>query len=136
MSVERRDSAQRLAELADLRRRGEVAAARKLLERFVTDAVAAGIPPDMLAVQRPGRRRRIRTDSTGWYLRRDHSLAVTEHGDFVVLAQPLPWHAGLRGPVAVSASDPPLVVGRGGRDGDSIDLAELLLRRLDAGSDF
>jgi hypothetical protein len=131
-----RDNAQRLAELADLRRKGEVAAARTLLERFVADAVAAGIPAGPLVVQRPGRRRRIRTDRSGWYLRRDHSLAVTLECDFVVLHQQLPWHAGLRGPVSVPASDPPLVVGRGGRDGDSIDLAELLRRRLEFGVDF
>ena len=134
--MEPRDNAERLAELADLRRRGEEAAASKLIERFVADAVAAGIPPGPLAVPRPWRRRRVRTDSTGWYLRRDHSLAVTEDGAFVVLNRPLPWHAGLRGHVTVPASDPPLVVGRGGRDGDSIDLAELLRRRLDAGTDF
>jgi hypothetical protein len=130
------DNALRLAELADLRRRGETTAARKLLARFVADAAAAGIPAVPLAVRRPGRRRRIRTDATGWYLRRDHSLAVTNDGQFLVLNRPLPWHAGLHGPVAVPASDPPLVVGRGGRDGDSIDLAELLRRRLDAGTDF
>ena len=134
--MEPRDNAERLAELADLRRRGEAAAASKLLQQFVADAVAAGITPGPLVVRRPGRRRRIRTDRTGWYLRRDHSLAVTQDGDFVVLNPPLPWHAGLRGPVSVPASDPPLVVGRGGRDGDSIDLAELLRRRLGAGTDF
>ena len=134
--MEPRDNAERLAELADLRRRGEAAAASKLLQRFVADAVAAGIPPGPLVVKRPGRRRRIRTDRTGWYLRRDHSLAVTQDGDFVVLNPPLSWHAGLRGPVSVPASEPPLVVGRGGRDGDSIDLAELLRRRLDAGTGF
>ncbi len=134
--MEPRDNAERLAELADLRRRGEAAAAGKLLQQFVADAVAAGIPPGPLVVRRPGRRRRIRTDRTGWYLRRDHSLAVTQDGDFVVLNPPLPWHAGLRGPVSVPASEPPLVVGRGGRDGDSIDLAELLRRRLDAGTAF
>ena len=102
----------------------------------MSDAVEAGIPAAPLAVRRPGRRRRTRTDRTGWYLRRDHSLAVTEQGDFLVLTRPLPWHAGLGGPVPVPASDPPLVVGRGGRDGDSIDLAELLRRRLAAGTDF
>jgi hypothetical protein len=134
--VERRDNARRLAELADLRRQGETVAARALLERFVTDAVGAGIPAGPLAVHRPGRRRRIRTDRTGWYLRRDHSLAVTEECDFVVLTRAMPWHAGLRGPVTVPPSEPPLVVGRGGRDGDSIDLAELLRRRLDAGTEF
>jgi hypothetical protein len=134
--MEPRDNAERLAELADLRRRGEEGAARKLLGCFVADAVAAEIPPSPLAVQRPGRRRDVRTDRTGWYLRRDHSLAVTEDGAFLVLTRPLRWHAGLRGHVSVTASEPPLVVGRGGRDGDSIDLAELLRRRLDAGTDF
>jgi hypothetical protein len=134
--VDPRHNAQRLAELADLRRQGETAAARTLLERFVADAIDAGIPAGPLVAQSPRRRRRIGTDRTGWYLRRDHSLAVTEQGDFLVLTRPLPWHAGLRRPVAIPASDPPLVVGRGGRDGDSIDLAELLRLRLGAGSDF
>ena len=134
--MEPRDNAIRLAELADLRRRGEAAAAHKLLARFVVDAVAAGIPAVSLTARRPGRRRSIRTDATGWYLRRDHSLAVTVDEDFLVLNQPLPWHAGLNRPVALPASDPPLVVGRGGRDGDSIDLAELLRLRLAAGTDF
>jgi hypothetical protein len=134
--VDPRHNAQRLAELADLRRRGETAAARTLLEGFVADALEAGIPAGPLVAQCPGRRRPIRTDRTGWYLRRDHSLAVSEESDFLVLTRPLPWHAGLRGPVPVPASDPPLVVGRGGRDGDSIDLADLLRRRLEAGTDF
>jgi hypothetical protein len=135
--VQPRHNALRLAELADLRRRGEAAAAKALLGDFVTAAVADGIPAGPLRMRRPGRRRTVPTDRTGWYIRRDRSLGVTEDGEFVVLTHPVPWQAGLlRRRVMVPVSDPPLVVGRGGRDGDSVDLAELLRLRLAAGAAF
>jgi hypothetical protein len=52
-----------------------------------------------------------------------------------VLNVPATFSARWRG-VEVAASDPPLVVGRGGRDGESIDLPQLLAQRLEAGADF
>jgi len=46
--------------------------------------------------------------------------------------QAVGFGARLRG-VTVEPQDPPLQVGRGARDGESIDLDALLARRLDAG---
>ncbi|MBE9937819.1 hypothetical protein G8C60_01520, partial [Cellulosimicrobium cellulans] len=66
----------------------------------------------------------------GWYLRRNHSVAVGEDGEFYVLSVPGGVRARLRG-VAVEPSDPPLVLGKGGRDGESIDLADALALVLD-----
>ncbi len=112
----------------------EAEAAAALLTAFVADARAAGLVPEPLLARGYSRGRRYPTSLRGWYLRGDRSCAVGHDGRFHLLAVPdtllgavLPQrlrHA------EVPASPPPLVLGRGGRDGDSIDLADALARLL------
>ena len=59
-------------------------------------------------------------------------MAIGTDGEFYLLTVPASLRARLRG-VDLTPSDPPLQVGRSAVDGESISLAELLQRRLDAG---
>ncbi|WP_206690443.1 hypothetical protein [Quadrisphaera sp. INWT6] len=113
----------------------EVERAREQVADFVERARAAGLPTEELrAVDAAGTR--YRTGVTGWVLRRDGRAGVGEDGAFYLLAVLLSGTeklgARLCG-VRLQPSDPPLVWGRGGRDGDSIALQELLDRRLSGG---
>ena len=70
------------------------------------------------------------TGLTGWYLARNGSLAVDEDGKFYLMSAPTSLAvARLRG-TTVAPSDPPLVAGVGGRDGESMPLRDLLRLRL------
>jgi hypothetical protein len=128
--AERRRAAEHHAAAANRQADAESAKAQALLDRFVADAVAAGIEPVPLRARGlGGAKRTYRTDRRGWYLRRDRSIAVDVNGRYLVLVAAVGWSALLSG-TTVADSAPPLVVGRGGKDGDAIDLAELLSRRL------
>ncbi len=74
----------------------------------------------------------VKTDKVGWYLRKNQSLAIGEDGSYYILTVP----GGLRERIAgvkLTPSPPPLIVGKGGRDGESGDLAEFLRWRLGCG---
>jgi hypothetical protein len=120
---------------ADRRRRAdESARAGVLVARFVERAVAAGLEPTGLAARPWTGRGRYRTGLRGWYLKRDRSIGVDRAGRFYVLVvAPQRW-GWLRG-VIVPPAEPPLQVGAGARDGESIALAALLELRLAAGSE-
>ncbi|WP_380165154.1 hypothetical protein [Jannaschia sp. R86511] len=109
----------------------ETAQAQALVDEFVVEARRRGVEPEPLLA--PGRRpgaRRYRTGLTGWYLSRDDRVAVDTDGRYYVLRAQGGLRERLLG-AAVEPTDPPLVVGRGARDGESIDLTRLLRRRLD-----
>lgn len=120
---------------ADRRRRaGEAARAGELLARFVDRAVAAGLEPTALTARPWTGRGRYRTGLRGWYLKGDHSIGVDTEGRFYVLVvAPQRW--GRFREVNVPPGDPPLQVGAGARDGESIALEELLEIRLAAAGD-
>lgn len=103
--------------------------AQQLLERFAAAARARGLPTEPLRVQgyRPGRT--ARTSLTGWYLRNDRKAALDTRGRFYVLSAPLTGWDRIRGHTPQPAR-PPLVLGSGGRDGDSLPLGEALQRLL------
>lgn len=127
-ALRRRQAATARAEMLD---RGRVAATRRaseLLLRFAAAARAAGLATEPLRVQgyRGGT---ARSDRTGWYLRHDRSVGVGTDGTFYVLTAPLTLRERLRG-VTLTPAEPPLVLGAGGRDGDSVDLAAALDRLL------
>jgi len=84
-----------------------------------------------LRAQVVGTNTSYRTDLTGWYLRRNRSLAVDVEGNFYILGVPASLKARVAG-VRVAPSDPPLIVGQGARDGESLPLAELLRLRLES----
>ncbi len=107
------------------RRARESAAAHRLLVEFVEEAGRRGIAPVPLRARSYGGRYRYRTTTSGWYLRRNESVAVGTDGAFYVLGVPASLRALFTG-VTLAPSDPPLVLGKGGRDGESIDLPDAL----------
>ncbi|WP_316043658.1 hypothetical protein [Cellulosimicrobium cellulans] len=111
------------------RRQAESARARELIARFVADARDRGVAPEPLHAQGYGGRGRYRTPLQGWYLRRDRTVAVGTDGGFYVLTVPPSLAARLRG-VRPEPQDPPLVIGAGGKDGESLDLPVALARAL------
>jgi len=131
-SARRGDAAAEQVARLERVRAAETEQARALLAGFVRDARARGLPTARLKARATNGRAVYRTSLTGWYLKRNGSLAVDEAARFYVLSAPPSLAARWRG-ADVPPSDPPLVVGVGGRDGESMPLAELLALRLDAG---
>lgn len=127
---QRTEAAEHQQRELDRRRAAESAAARDLLADFVAAARARGIAPEPLRARTFTGGATYRTSVEGWYLRRNRSVAVGTDGEFYVLGVPASISARLRGARLVP-SDPPLVLGKGGRDGESVDLAEALARVLD-----
>lgn len=129
--MSRAEEAARRVELAQGQERAESVKAQVLIDQFLLDAQAAGIPPAPLrAVLYTGHS--VKTDKVGWYLRKNQSLAIGNDGSYYVLTVPGGWAERVRG-VKLTPSPPPLIVGKGGRDGEAGDLAEFLRWRLDAG---
>jgi hypothetical protein len=113
----------------DGRRERESAKARLLIERFVADARAAGLPAEPLTARPWSGRGRYRTGLVGWYLRADRSIGVDVDGGYYRLVV-APVRFGRWRTVRLSPTAPPLLVGEGARDGESIELAALLELRL------
>ncbi|WP_026877938.1 hypothetical protein [Jiangella gansuensis] len=130
----RREALAAQAAALERQRDAETAQARRLIADFVTAMTSRGLAPHPLRA-RSSAGGTYRTGLTGWYLRRNHALAVGADGEFYVLDVPARLGGRLRG-VTVDPSDPPLHVGRGARDGESMPLGDLLRQRLDAGPDF
>ena len=128
---ERREAAAAHAAALEARKAGETAQARELLVAFVAELKTRGVEPEDLRAQVVGTTTSYRTGLTGWYLRKNRSLGVDQDANFYILAVPASLKSRLTG-VHLSPSDPPLVVGQGARDGESMPLAQLLALRLDA----
>lgn len=126
---QRTEAARVQAERLRVRQDAEHAAAEDLLRTFVAVARERGPEPVPLEVKGYGGRGTARTRLRGWYLRHDRTAAVSVDGDFYVLTAPLTPLDRLRG-ARPEPSRPPLVLGAGGKDGDSIDLAAALDRVL------
>ena len=128
----RAEEAARRAELAAGAERAESAKAQELIDGFLR---RRGGGRDRRR-SRCGRRStpvsRVKTDKRGWYLRKNQSVAVGEDGGYYILTVPGGLKERLRG-VQLRPSPPPLIVGKGGRDGETGDLAEFLARRLGQG---
>ena len=106
-----------------------------MLKAFAAQALDRGIAQSDLVARGDDGHSRFRTGLRGWYLRRNRSLAGDAEGRFYILSTPGGLRARLRG-VTVPPAEPPLVVGAGGRDGESIPLPDLLALRLAAGDDW
>jgi len=129
--MSRAEEAARRAELAAAQERGESQQAQRLIDGFVTEMKSRGVAPEPLrATLFTGQS--VKTDQRGWYLRKNHSLAIGEDGAYYVLTVPGGLRERLSG-VRLQPSPPPLVVGRGGRDGESGSLSDFLAWRLAAG---
>ncbi|GAB3168601.1 hypothetical protein GCM10027059_31650 [Myceligenerans halotolerans] len=128
--AEQRTEAARLqAERLRERQDAEHARAEAMLAEFVAAARAAGLASEPLVVRGYGGRGSARTPLHGWYLRMDRTAAVADDGGFYVLTAPLTLLDRLRG-VHPDPKRPPLVLGAGGKDGDSIELSAALDRLL------
>ncbi|WP_188037713.1 hypothetical protein, partial [Actinotalea sp. JY-7885] len=123
------------AHAAELERRraAESAQARAMIARFVAEARERGVAPVPLRARSYDGQSRYRTPLKGWYLRRNESVAVGTDGEFYVLTVPGSLRALLTG-ATPEPSDPPLVLGKGARDGESIDLADALAIALGTAS--
>lgn len=123
---QRQQDARRRLELAQGAARADAAAAQVLLDGFVARMLAAGAAPEPLqAALLNGTR--VKTDLTGWYLNRSQSLAVTPDGTYYQLTTPGSALARWRG-VKPKPSAPTMLIGYGGRDGETGDLSEFLER--------
>jgi hypothetical protein len=106
----------------------EHAKARKILGEFV--AVARDrLPTEPLVVKGYGSRGTAKSDVEGWYLRIDKTVGLGTDGEFYVLTAPLGLLDRIRG-VHLTPTPPPLIIGAGGKDGDSIELVAALDRLL------
>ncbi|WP_234986564.1 hypothetical protein [Demequina sp. NBRC 110055] len=123
------------ADAMERRRLAEVAQAAALVREFVADAVAAGVEPERLTARTYDGKARYRTDLTGWYLKHDRSVAVGVDGEFYVLSVPSSLRGRLSG-AQVPPAEPPLELGKGGRDGESMPMRQALQQRLEAGNSW
>jgi len=130
----RREASAVHAAALERRKAAETEQARAQLAEFVEKMKAQGIEPRPLRAQVAGSGASYRTSVTGWYLRRNRSLGADTDGNFYILGAPASLKARLLG-VRISPSDPPLTVGLGARDGESIPLDQLLRLRLEEGDD-
>jgi hypothetical protein len=129
--MSRAEEAARRAELAAAQARGESREAQKLIDEFVVAAKAKGIAPHPLRATLYGGQS-VKTDKVGWYIRKNQSIAIGEDGSYYLLTVPGGWRERFSG-VKLQPSPPPLVIGKGGKDGESGDLADFLKWRLEAG---
>jgi hypothetical protein len=132
---ERRAAFEALAAAQRRAEQAESAEARKLIADFVQRAHEQGIEPVSLRGRASSGRTTFRTPLKGWYLQRSGPLAVSTDGEFYVLIAQPGLLARFRD-VDIPAREPPLAVGRGARDGESMPLKDLLDSRLAAGRDF
>lgn len=127
--AERRQAADAHAQALAARQRAESARAATMIAEFVAAARARGVVPVPLHVRSYDGRAHYRTGLQGWYLRRDETVGVDTDGRFYVLTAPSSLVGRFRG-VRPTPQDPPLVIGAGGKDGESIDLPDALARVL------
>jgi hypothetical protein len=130
--VTRAEDAARRVELAQAQARLEAREAQVLIDQFLLDVTEAGIAAVPLEANLLGGGR-ARTDKRGWYLRRNKSLAIGVDGSYYVLTVPGGWRERLFG-TTLSPTQPVLVIGRGGRDGETGDLTEFLQWILERGA--
>lgn len=127
---QRRADARRRAELAAAAERAEAEAAQSEIDAFVTEMERRGIRPEPLrAMLLKGGR--VKSNRVGWYLNNAKTLAVGPGGEFFRLMVSGSALARWRG-APVEPTPPPLVIARGGRDGESGDLRDFLARALAA----
>jgi hypothetical protein len=107
----------------------ESAKAQVLVDRFVAEAKQRGLATEELTARPWSGSGRYRTGVQGWYLRRDQSIGVGLDGGYYVLVVS-PQRFGRWRQVAIESSPPPLQVGQGARDGESVALDVLLEMRL------
>ena len=134
-AARRTDAAAEQVAALERKKAAESGRARLLVQDFAREAVERGLRPGPLRARAYNGSTTYRTPLQGWYLKRNGSLAVDVEGNFYVLSAPTSLRSRFAG-ADVAPSDPPLTVGVGGRDGESMPLEHLLRLRLDAGDDW
>ncbi|MFT3971452.1 MAG: hypothetical protein QM695_14550 [Micropruina sp.] len=129
MVSRRQEDARRRQEMADAVLRNESVAAQVLVDEFVATAAARGLQPEPLRALLMNDTR-VKSDQVGWYINKSQTLAIAPDGRFFKLLTTGGRLARFTG-VTLTPSPPPLVVGRGGRDGETGDLKDFLARTLD-----
>ena len=119
----------------DHARNSEAEQASELLKDFVKRARAQGIAAVRLHALPYSGAGRYKSNVIGWYLRRDGSIAVDQSGHYYIMKVPRSFGAHFRS-VSIPPSQPSLTIGKGGRDGDTIELKTLLELRLAQPSSF
>lgn len=127
--AERAEQAAYHVEAQRLRREQESAEAQVVVDRFVERATREGLATEELTARPWSGSGRYRTGVQGWYLRRDRSVGVGQDGGYYMLVVP-PVRFGRWRTVRVEPTPPPLQVGKGARDGESVALDALLEMRL------
>lgn len=125
----------RRAQALERQRQGEVRRAARLVSQFAEDARAAGITPVRLTARTYDGNSRLRTNLEGWYLKQDMSVAVGTDGNFYVMSAPRSIKGMLRG-VTLPPGEPPIELGKGGRDGESMPMEVALAKRLAGGNNW
>lgn len=126
----RREAAAEQERRLRARKAVESTKAQAIIDAFLARAATDAQPPVPLVVR--GRHGgSAKTPLEGWYLKTDNSVAVATDGHFYVLIQDLTLRERMRGyrPLPV---DPPLIVGEGGGDGETIDMDAALELHLKA----
>ncbi len=122
-------NARHLAEELERRQKRESEQAAAMLREFVAQATAKRIEPVRLYARGYNGSTRYKTNVVGWYLKQNESVAVDTDANFYVLSVQGGLVARFTG-TTVAPSDPPLVLGLGGRDGESLDMKEAIDRIL------
>ena len=128
-SNSRAEDARRREEMAAAALRNESIATQVQVDEFVATAKSRGLTPEPLRAQLMDGTR-VKSDQVGWYLNKARTLAIAPDGRFFQLLTTGGRLARFTG-VKLSPSPPPLVIGRGGRDGETGDLKDFLARALD-----
>ena len=126
---QRREDARRRHELAAAAAKAEAQAAQGQLDEFVAEMQRRGLAPEPLEASLINGSR-VRTDKVGWYVNRGRTLAVAPDGAYYQLVATGSALARFTG-VKLQPSQPVLVIGRGGRDGETGDLADFLARAIE-----
>jgi hypothetical protein len=129
---QRRQAVAGQAAALDASRAAEAAKAAALLADFVARAAERGLRPEVLVARSFDGRATYRTKLRGWYLKSNRSVAVGADGNYYALTVPSSLRARFTG-ADIEPTRPRLIVGAGGGDGETMPLAQLLQRRLDAG---
>lgn len=129
---QRRQAVAGHAAALDADRRAEAEKGAALIAGFLREAAGRGLTPGVLTARSFDGKATYKTKIRGWYLKSNRSVAVGEDGGYYALTVPSSLRARFSG-AEITPSPPRLIVGAGGGDGETMSLAELLQRRLDAG---
>jgi hypothetical protein len=129
---QRRAAADEHIAALERRKAAESEQAAEHVAAFVRAARERNLPTTRLRAGSLNGRTTYKTSLEGWYIKRNQTLAVGVDGKFYIMSATASLAARFTG-VVVHPSDPPLIVGAGGRDGESMPIAELLALRLEAG---